>query len=78
MGIALPKGTDSDLASWAIPSILGFLAGELGERGLPRLNSLARKAWLCANHESWASAAMSASASAWTREEGPPLTACAD
>ena len=43
MGIALPKGTDSDLASWAIPSILGFLAGELGERGLPRLNSLARK-----------------------------------
>jgi len=43
MGIALPKGTDSDLASWAIPSILGFLAGELGERGLPRLNNLARK-----------------------------------
>jgi hypothetical protein len=43
MGIALPKGIDSDLARWAIPSILGFLTGELGERGLPRLNSLARK-----------------------------------
>jgi hypothetical protein len=43
MGIALPKGIDSDLASFAVPAILGFLAGELGERGLPRLNSLARK-----------------------------------
>jgi hypothetical protein len=43
MGIALPKGTDSDLASWAIPSLLGFVAGKLGERGLPRLNRLAEK-----------------------------------
>jgi len=43
MGIALPKGIDSDLARWAIPSILGFVAGELGERGLPRLNRLAQK-----------------------------------
>ncbi|CAI4033593.1 hypothetical protein DNFV4_04034 [Nitrospira tepida] len=43
MGIALPKGLDSDLASFAVPAILGFLAGELGERGLPRLNRLARR-----------------------------------
>ncbi len=43
MGIALPKGLDSDLASWAIPSILGYLGGKLGERGLPRLTRLAEK-----------------------------------
>ena len=43
MGIALPKGLDSDLVAFAVPTILGFLAGELGERGLPRLNGLARK-----------------------------------
>jgi Domain of unknown function (DUF4157) len=43
MGIALPKEIDSDLASFAVPALLGFLAGELGERGLPRLNSFARK-----------------------------------
>jgi hypothetical protein len=42
MGIALPKGLDSDLVAFAVPTILGFLAGELGERGLPRLNGLAR------------------------------------
>ena len=43
MGIALPKGIDSDLARFAVPALLGFLSGKLGERGLPRLNSLARK-----------------------------------
>jgi hypothetical protein len=43
MGIVLPKGIDSNLASFAVPTILGFLTGELGERGLPRLNSLARR-----------------------------------
>jgi hypothetical protein len=43
MGIALPKGTDSDLLSFAVPAILGYVAGALGERGLPRLNGLARK-----------------------------------
>ncbi|MGE3154214.1 MAG: DUF4157 domain-containing protein [Nitrospiraceae bacterium] len=43
MGIALPKGLDSDLLAFAVPTILGFVAGELGERGLPRLNGLARK-----------------------------------
>lgn len=43
MGIALPHGIDSDLAKFAIPAIMGYLAGELGERGLPRLNSLTRK-----------------------------------
>ena len=42
MGIALPKGIDSDLADFAVPTILGFLAGKLGEHGLPRLNRLAR------------------------------------
>jgi hypothetical protein len=44
MGIALPKhGADSLLASAAIPSILGFIAGELGARGLPLLGELAQK-----------------------------------
>lgn len=43
MGIALPKGLDSDLVAFAVPTILGFLAGELGERGLPRLNGFARQ-----------------------------------
>jgi hypothetical protein len=43
MGIALPHGLDSNLAKFAVPTILGYLAGELGERGLPRLNSLTRK-----------------------------------
>jgi hypothetical protein len=43
MGIALPTGLDSDLARWAIPTILGFVAGELGERGLPRLKGLTEK-----------------------------------
>ena len=43
MGIALPMGIDSDLLRFAVPTILGYLAGELGERGLPRLNGLARK-----------------------------------
>lgn len=43
MGIALPRDIDSDLAGWAIPAILGFVAGNLGERGLPLLNRVARK-----------------------------------
>jgi len=44
MGIALPKhGADSLLGSIAIPSILGFLAGEIGGRGLPLLGKLAEK-----------------------------------
>jgi hypothetical protein len=43
MGIALPKGIDSDLLSFAVPTILGYLAGKLGERGLPRFNGFARK-----------------------------------
>ena len=43
MGIALPEDLDSDLARFAIPTILGFVAGELGQRGLPRLNRLAQK-----------------------------------
>ncbi|MGC4098848.1 MAG: DUF4157 domain-containing protein [Nitrospira sp.] len=43
MGIALPKGLDSDVVAFAVPTILGFLAGELGERGLPRLNGFARQ-----------------------------------
>jgi Domain of unknown function (DUF4157) len=43
MGIALPKGVDSDLAAWAVPSILGYLGGKLGERALPRLTGLAEK-----------------------------------
>ena len=43
MGIALPKGLDSDLLSFAVPTVLGFLVGELGERGLPRLNDFTRQ-----------------------------------
>jgi hypothetical protein len=44
MGIALPKhGLDSGLGTVAIPAILGFVAGELGARGLPLLNGLAKK-----------------------------------
>lgn len=44
MGIALPKhGLDSGLGTVAIPAILGFVAGELGARGLPLLNRLAQK-----------------------------------
>ena len=44
MGIALPKhGLDSGLGSVAIPAILGFVAGELGARGLPLLNRLAQQ-----------------------------------
>jgi len=45
MGIALPKhGLDSPgLGSVAIPAILGFVAGELGARGLPTLNRIAEK-----------------------------------
>jgi hypothetical protein len=44
MGIALPKhGADSPLGSVAIPAILGFIAGELGGRGLPLLGKLAEK-----------------------------------
>ena len=44
MGIALPKdGLDFGLGTIAIPAILGFIAGELGARGLPLLNGLARK-----------------------------------
>jgi len=44
MGIALPKhGLDPGLGTLAIPAILGFVAGELGARGLPLLNDLARK-----------------------------------
>jgi hypothetical protein len=43
MGIALPKGVDSDLLRWAIPSILGYLGGELGKGGLPRLTRLAER-----------------------------------
>jgi hypothetical protein len=44
MGIALPEhGLDSGLGTVAIPAILGFVAGELGARGLPLLNRLAQK-----------------------------------
>ncbi len=43
MGIAFPHGIDSRLGKVAIPAILGFLGGELGKRGLPLLNGLARK-----------------------------------
>jgi Domain of unknown function (DUF4157) len=45
MGIALPKlsGRGSDLGRVAVPAILGFVAGQLGARGLPLLNSLAQK-----------------------------------
>ena len=44
MGIALPKhGLASGLGSVAIPAILGFVAGELGARGLPLLSGLARE-----------------------------------
>ena len=43
MGIALPKFLDSDLLDWAVPSILGYLGGKLGEGGLPRLTRLAEK-----------------------------------
>ena len=44
MGIALPKqGLDPGLGTVAIPVILGFVAGEIGARGLPLLNHLAQK-----------------------------------
>ena len=42
MGIALPN-VDSRLGGAAIPAILGFVGGKLGERGLPLLNRLAEK-----------------------------------
>jgi hypothetical protein len=43
MGIALPHGLDSRLASAAIPLVMGYLAGELSSRGLPVLNRFGRK-----------------------------------
>jgi hypothetical protein len=44
MGIALPKESlDSDFAPLLVPVLLGFLAGKLGERGLPVLDRLARR-----------------------------------
>jgi hypothetical protein len=45
MGIALPKdGLDSPgLGTLVIPAILGFIGGELGARGLPLLQGLAKK-----------------------------------
>jgi len=45
MGIALPKHglSSGGLGTVAIPAILGFVAGELGARGLPLLNRVAEK-----------------------------------
>jgi hypothetical protein len=43
MGIALPDGLDSNLLRFAIPAVLGYLGGKLGEGGLPRLTRLAEK-----------------------------------
>jgi hypothetical protein len=45
MGIALPKdGLNSPgLGTFAIPAILGFISGELGARGLPLLQELAKE-----------------------------------
>jgi hypothetical protein len=44
MGIALPKnGLDHGLGTVLIPSILGFLAGEIASGGLPVLHGVARK-----------------------------------
>jgi len=45
MGIALPKHglSTPGLGTVAIPAILGFVAGELGARGLPLLSDVTRK-----------------------------------
>jgi hypothetical protein len=43
MGIAVPKGLDSDLLGFAIPALLGYFGGRLGEGKLPRLTRLAEK-----------------------------------